>query len=117
MLAPSQTESVVVVCELAGAQKRFGHPLPGWSPWQLECQQLWTKIPLVHSPRLKRLQISLPLGKCVALSVVGVLGLTGGPKRAAIGTRSQKDWLVLFPPDRLFPVLKCEATLLDVELD
>ena len=29
---PLRIESVVVVCELAGAQNRLGHLLPGWSP-------------------------------------------------------------------------------------
>ena len=37
------------------------------------------------------------------LSTVGVLGLTGGLKRAVIGTLSPKEWLLLVPPDGLFP--------------
>ena len=53
---------------------------------------MWAKMqssPLVHLPRLKRLQISLPLEACVALSTVVVFGLTGGPKRAVIVTKGQ----------------------------
>lgn len=50
-------------------------------------EEMWAKIqssPLAHFTRLKRLQISFPLGMCVALH--GVLGLTGGYKCAAIGS-------------------------------
>ena len=72
--------------------------------------------PLAHLPKLKRLQISLPLEVCVALSTVGVLGLTGGPKHAAIGTLSRKERLLLVPPDGLYPVLGCGTRLLLVGL-
>ena len=56
-------------------------------------------LPLVHLPRLKRLQISLPLEACIALSTVVVFGLTGGPRRAVIGALSQKGRLLLVALD------------------
>ena len=76
---------------------------------------MWAKMQssaLVHFPRLKRLQISLPLEVCVALSVVVVFGLTGGPKRAVIGALSRKGRLLLVALDRLLLELVCGYTLL-----
>ena len=74
--------------------------------------------PLVHLPKLKRLQISLPLEVCCSVNSGGVtmLGLTGRPKRAAIGTLSRKERLLLVPPDGLYPVLGCGTRLLLVGL-
>ena len=69
---------------------------------------MWAKMQssaLVHLPRLKRLQISLPVEVCVALSIVVVFGLTGGPKRAVIGALSRKAL------DRLLLGLVCGHTL------
>ena len=50
----------------------------------------------------------LPLGMCVAPSMVGALGLTGGPRRSVMGTLSQKDRLLPVPPNRLFPMQDVE---------
>ena len=66
---------------------------------------------LVNLPRLNHLQISLPLGMCVALSMVGVLSLIGGPKRAEIGTRSRKDSLLLASPGELCFIPRCGTTV------
>ena len=59
--------------------------------------------PLLRLPRLKCLQICLPLEVCVVLSIVRVLGWIGGPKHAAI-------WYSIMngiTPDGVLPMLKC----------
>ena len=70
---------------------------------------MWAKMQssaLVHLPRLKSLQISLPLEVCVALSIVVAFDLTGGPKRAEIGALSRKGRLLL-ALDRVLLELGC----------
>ena len=94
MLAPSQTESVIVVYELTGAQYRLGHPLPEWSPWQLECQQIWAKMQSsALAGTLAKVEVFADFfatgGVCCSVNSGRlVFGLTGGPKHAVMGALS-----------------------------